>query len=173
MGTTAKALRNSIASVLVCLACSSACLAQVDPWEHVRIIQPGRSIYVRLHTGKAMKGRMDAWRADGLSLQRRGKVVSIDKSEVAQVALLIGKSRGRKALYAGLITGAAAATVSGLAYYSYDCCGVSTAAVAAGSGAFWGGVAAGIAALFPQHHEVIYAASPPAERSTAASAPRQ
>lgn len=162
MGRAARALRNLIAPVLMCLVCSSTCLGQSDSWAQVRIIQPGRNVYVRLQTGKAIKGRMDAWHPDGLSLRGHGKVVSIDRSEIAQVALLIGKSRARKALYAGLIAGSAGATLMGLAYQSYGCCGPSTAAVAAGAGAFTGGVAAGIASLFPRHHEVIYSAPPPA-----------
>lgn len=105
-------------------------------------------MYIKLDTGKAVKGRMGSWRPDGLSLQRgRGKVVSIDKSDIAQVALLIGRSLGRKApLYAGLIAGSSCATLAGLAYYSSDWHVVPTAAVAAGAGVFWGGVAAGIAA---------------------------
>lgn len=41
-------------------------------------------------------------------------------------------------------------------------------AVAGGAGVFCGGAAAGIAAPFRQHHEVIYAARP-AEKSPAAS----
>jgi len=155
-------------ALLAFLAYPQACLAQVDPWEHVRIIQPGRNVYVKLHTNKALKGRMDAWRPDGLSLrQGNSKVVSIEKSDIAQVALLIGKSRGRKALYAGLIVGGVAGGVSGVAYASANCCEVPTAAVAASSAAFFGGVAAGIAALFPQHHEVIYSA--PASSATSSA----
>jgi hypothetical protein len=150
-------------------------LAQADPWAHLRIIQPGRNVYVKLHTNKSVKGKMDAWRPDGLTILQGGShVVSIQKPDVAQVALLIGKSRGRKALYAGLIAGAAAGTLTGIAYKSSDCCEVPTAAVVAGSGAFYGGVAAGIAALFPQHHEVVYsAAKPPASSSGGGARPEK
>jgi len=166
MAPAMKALRNSVALLFACLICTPACLAQADPWEHVRIIQPGRNVYVKLHNNKSLKGKMDAWRPDGLTIVQDGShVVSITKSDVAQVALLIGKSRGRKALYAGLIAGAAAGTLTGIAYHSSDCCEVPAAAIVAGSGAFYGGVAAAIAALFPQHHEVIYSASAPATSS--------
>ena len=162
MATVMKALPNSVALLFAYLICTPVCLAQADPWEHVRIIQPGRNVYVKLHTNKSLKGKMDAWRSDGLTILRDGShVVSIQKSDVAQVALLIGKSRRRKALYAGLIAGAAVGTLTGIAYKSSDCCEVPTAAVVAGSGAFYGGLAAGIAALFAQHHEVVYSAAKP------------
>ena len=151
--------RNWAAALLFCVAWTPQCPAQADSWEHVSIIQPGRNIYVELHTKKALKGKMDAWRADGLSLQQGGdRVVSIAKSDVAQVALLIGRSRLRKAAWAGLITGTIGGGLSAVAYKASECCEVSTAVVAVSSGAFWGAAAAAIAALFPQHHEVIYTA---------------
>jgi len=163
MGHTVRALRHSIVPLLACLFCSQTCLAQADPWEHVKIIQPGRNVYVKLHTHQSVKGKMDAWRVDGLSVrQGKAKVVSIEKSDVAQVALLIGKSRGRKAMYAGLIAGTAVGTLTGLAYASSDCCGVSPAVVSVSAGTGWGG----IAALFPQHHEVIYSAAAPSGTSS-------
>ena len=102
---------------------------------------------------------MDEWRTDGLSMrQGKTKVVSIKKSNVAQVAMLIGKSRKRRATYAFLIVGAVASGLTGAAYASSDCCEVPTAAVAAGAAVFWGGIAAATAASFPQHHEMIYSA---------------
>lgn len=158
-------VRHTLAPLMACLICAPVCLAQVDDWEHVRIIQPGRNVFVRLQSHKALIGKMDAWRADGMSLQRGGRVVSLDKSEIAQVDLLIGKSRARKAAWAGIITGVGVGALTGLAYLSSDWCEASGATVAVGSGALGGGVAAGIAALFPQRHEVLYArpAAPPGD----------
>jgi hypothetical protein len=165
MNPTAKALKNSIVpSLLACLVCSQTCLAQVDPWERVKLIEPGKKVSVKLHADKSVNGKMDAWRPDGLSVRQGGaKVVSVEKSDVAQVALVTGWSRGRKALVAGLITGGVVGGLTGAALA--NCCDVAPA-LAAGAGGFWGGVAAGIAALFPQHHEVIYSAPAPSGRSS-------
>jgi hypothetical protein len=149
--------------LFACLTFVPACLAQVDTWEFLKTVQPGRNVRVKLKSNKALKGRMDAWRPEGMSLrQGGGKVVSLDKSEISEVALLIGKSRARRAAYAGLITAIGLGTLTGLAYSSADCCELAPAAVGAAFGAFGGMVAAGIAALFPQHHEVIYSARPAA-----------
>ena len=156
------ALTNWASAVLVCMLLSPRCAAQGDSWELIKVIAPGRSVQVKLHSAKAIKGKMGAWRADGISITQSKKVISMDKDDVAEIALLIGRSRGRKAMLAGVITGGAVAGIVGASYgiNADDCCFDPSAGVlvplAAG---FWGGVAAGIAALFPQHQEVIYSAA--------------
>jgi hypothetical protein len=81
------------------------CLAQADPWERINMIKQARKVDGKLHTSQSLKGKMDAWRNDGLGLgQGRIKIVSIEKPDVAEVALLIAMSRGRKAMLAGTIS---------------------------------------------------------------------
>ena len=46
---------------------------QAGNWELVRVIQPGRSVQVKLYSTRTIKGRMDAWPADGMSV-RQGKI---------------------------------------------------------------------------------------------------
>src|SRR5689334_7633018 len=124
-------LNQWISMVLVCGLFPHIATAQSE-WDRVQIIQPGRSVQVKLHSTKTIKGQMDAWRADGLSVRQGKSVTSIDRSQVAEVALLIGRSRGRKALLAGAITAGAVGGVLGAAYAgaSDDCCiGAPAAAV--------------------------------------------
>jgi hypothetical protein len=158
MRHTMKALRNTLALMLVALVYQQTCLAQVDPWERVKLIEEGRKVQVKLLSGKTLNGKMEAWSTDGLSI-RQGKdkrVVPVAKSDVTQVAFVTGMSRGRKAAYAGVITGGVLGGLTLLACAKSDC-DIPPAAVPVILG-FYGGIAAGIAALFPQHKEVIYAA---------------
>ena len=175
MGHIVKPLWNSMSLLLACLVCSQTCLAQADPWERVDMVKQGRNVYVKLHTNQSLKGKMDLWRKDGLSLkQGRTKVVSIEKSDVAEVALLIGRSRGRKAMLAGIIAGSVSGGLTAAGYAaSGACCDVSPAVVIPAAAGFWGGIAAGIAALFPQHHEVIYLAAPPSGTSSVKEPPKE
>jgi hypothetical protein len=102
---------------------------------------------------------MESWNAEGLGVrQSKDKVVAVAKSDVAQVAMVGGLTRQRKAAYAGLVAGGITAGLLVVACASAGGCDVNPAALAAG-GAIWvGGIAAGVAALFPQHKEVIYQA---------------
>jgi molybdopterin-binding protein len=161
MGHTRRALRNALALLLVALIYQQTCLAQVDPWERVKLIEPGKNVHVKLQSGKTVKGKMEAWSADGLTVrQGKQKVAAVAKSDVAQVALVIGKSRGRKAMWAGLITGSAVGGFLGALCHLLGCSAegalYGVVPISAGSA----GVAAGIAALFPPHKEVLYTAAP-------------
>ncbi len=81
--------------------------------------------------------------------------VPVAKANVAQVSLLTGMSRGTKAGYAGLITGGVLGGVYLVACLTSPCHSDEMAAKAA-IAALWATIAAGIAALFPRHEEVIY-----------------
>ncbi len=156
-------LKSALALALAVLFSYSTCLAQaVDPWERVKLIEPGKKVQIRLRSGKVVKGTMAAWTADGLSVrQGKNEMSGVSKSDVVQVALVTGMSRGRKAMYAGLITGGVVGGIGGAACASNGCYdeGAILVPVAA---AVWAGIAAGIASLFPQHKEVIYTAPPAA-----------
>ena len=149
--------------LLVELLCWQVCFAQVDAWERIRLIEQGKKISVKLNSGRSVNGQMEAWSTDGLSVrQEKDKVTQVAKSEVARVAMLIGMSRGRRATYAGVFVGGGlGALVAGAC--ASEGCDVSPAALFAAGALIYGGIAAGIAAIFPQHKEVIY--------TSAASAP--
>lgn len=155
------AWKSAVVLLLVCTLCHQPSLAQVDPWERIRLIEPGKNVSVKLNSGKTVKGKMEAWNSDGLSVkQGKNKSVPMAKSDVARVALVTGMSRGRKAAYAGLIAGGITGGITGAACASDGCFVHPGGAIVAIVGVFWGGVSAGIAALFPQHNEVIYTAAP-------------
>lgn len=169
MKPTMRVLNNAIVFLLVALLYHQTCLAQVEPWERVKLIEPGKNVNVKLHSGKTVRGRMASWNTDELTVrQGKDKVVPVAKSDVAQVAMVIGRSRKRKAAYAGLITGGVMAGLVGVSCAKVGCGGKEAGI---GFGAAFGGalIAAGITALFPQHKEVIYTAG---SAPLAGSAPR-
>ena len=154
---------NAFALALTALISQQICLAQVDLWERVRLIEPGKKVAIKLHSGSTVSGKMEAWNPQGLSVrQGKQKVSTVEKSDVAQVALVTGMSRARKAMYAGLIAGGVTGALMGAACSSS--CYPSPVVVPIGA-AFIGGTAAGIAALFPPHKEVIYTAPSLAART--------
>ena len=158
MKSTKTALKNAAALLLAALVCQQTSMAQVDPWERIKLIEPGKKVNVKLHSGQTVNGRMESWNAEGLGVrQGKAKVVAVAKSDVAQVARVGGLTRGRKAAYAGLGVGGVMGGLMGAACGSSDC-DVNPAGMAAAAGVMFGGIAAGIAALFPQHKEVIYQA---------------
>ena len=170
MKLTTRILRNALVCALSLQVFEPAGIAQVDPWERIKLIEPGKKLAVRLLSGKTVKGKMELWTSDGLSIrQGKEKLRTISKFDVARLALLTGRSRGRKALYAGLIAAGAGAGLMGAACANNGCYAQPAILVPASAG-FWGGVAAGIAALFPQHQEVLYTA-PSLAASTGESPP--
>ena len=152
-------LNNTFTLLMVALLYHQTCLAQVDPWERVKLIEQGKNVSVKLHSGKTVSGKIESWSTDGLSVrQGKDKVTPLAKSDVAQVALVTGMSRGRKAAYGFMIGGAAGAGIGGAAAAGNGggCCDVPPGALVGGMALLVGGIAAGIAAAFPQHKEVIY-----------------
>ncbi len=157
-----KLIRNAMVLVLVNLLGWQLCLAQVDPWERIKLIEPGKKVQVKLHSGQNVNGKMEAWNTDGLSVrQGKDRVVQAAKSDVAKVAMVGGMSRGRKAALAGGIVGGALGGLMAAACASPNSnCDVPPALMFASGAILFGGIAAGIAAIFPQHKEVIYTALP-------------
>lgn len=129
------------------------------PYSVGKMIEEKKKVQVKLHSDKTVNGRMEAWSTDGLSVrQGKNRVVPVAKSDVAQVAMASGMSRGRKAAYAGLIAGGITGGITVVTCAKYRCV-PSAGVVVLGVGAAWGGIAGGIAALFPPHKEVIYTAA--------------
>jgi hypothetical protein len=158
MKRTTTALKNAVALLLAALLYNPTALAQVDPWERIKLIEQGKKVNVKLHSGRSINGRMESWAADELGVrQGKDKVVTVAKSEVAQVAMVGGLSRARKAGYAFLVGGGIMGGLMAAACSANSSnCDVNVAAMSAASAVFVGGISAGIAALFPQHKEVIY-----------------
>jgi hypothetical protein len=146
--------------LIVCALISQLGLGQIDPWERVRLIEQGKSVSIKLLSGNTVSGKMDEWQADGLVIRKRkDKTVTIPRPDVARVYLNAGMSRGHRAAWAfGIGGGTGAALYGGVAAASGGVDGISTGAFALGGGLFIGGISAAIAALIPQHKELIYQA---------------
>ncbi len=170
MGPNTSAILKNTVLLSLAVLLSGPCLAQVDPWERVKLIEEGKKVSVRLHSGVTVNGKMQAWNPDGMSVRKGKKIVGVEKSEVARVDLVTGMSRGRKAAWAGGITGGIFGGMAGAVCSAYHC-RPSAAAVVAANGAMTGGIAAGIAALFPPHKEVIYSVLPPARERKEGATP--
>jgi hypothetical protein len=147
--------------VLIFFSGQRTCFAQLDPWERVKLIEPGKRVSVALHSGKSIKGKMQEWSSEGLTvLQGKGRMERVLKSDVAKIELVAGMSRGRRAAWAGLIGGIAGGLLVVGSCASTGECDSSSMPAGVTAGIFsFGGVAAGIAALIPQHKEVIYTAN--------------
>jgi hypothetical protein len=153
--------------VVLALLCQLG-FSQVDPWERINLIEKGKSVSIILVSGDTVSGKMDEWRLDGLVL-RKGKIktVTVARADAAKVYLVAGMSRGRRAGWAFGIGGAAGAGLYGAAVAAGGSDGVPAAALVIGGGIFIGGISAAIAALIPQHKELIYTApmvAPPAAK---------
>lgn len=155
-----KTLRYALALLLMALLYQQTCLAQVDPWERVKLIENGKKVQVKLHSGKTLNGKMEEWSTDGLAVrQGKNKVVPVAKADVEQVAMVSGMSRKRKFAWGAGITGGVYSGLLGGACAASRGCeldippGVLVAGIASLSA-----MVGGIAALFPQHKEVIYRA---------------
>lgn len=151
-------MKNAIVLLLAALLPWQMCFAQVGPWERVQVIAEGKKVQVKTLSNNTVNGKMVAWTPDSLSVQlNKDNTVQLARSEVAQVVLVVGRSRGQKARLGFLIGGGACGTLGGIAGSVAES-DVAAAGFFAGFG-LCGGIAAGIAALFPPHREVIYTAS--------------
>jgi hypothetical protein len=159
MKQTTQVLKTAVALFLVQLLGWQMCFGQVDPWKRITLIKQGRNVAVKLQSGKTLNGKMEGWNPEGLTVrQGKDKVVPVVKSDVAQVAIVSGLSRRSMAASGGLIAGGIGGGLSGAACASLGC-GALSVWVGALAFAVVGGIAAGIAALFPPHKEVMYTAA--------------
>ncbi len=157
-------LKTAVVFLLAQLLCWQTCFGQVDPWERVKLIEQGKKVAVKLQSGKTLNGKMEAWSPEGMTVrQGEDKVAPFAKSDIAQVSLVAGMSRGRMAKDAFLITGGITGGVTGAVCASSGCSAKGVIISGALAAVVLGGVAACISSLFPPHKEVIY--------TSAASAP--
>jgi hypothetical protein len=132
MKQTMRILNSAVPLLLAGLLSWQTCFAQVDPWERVKLVEPGKKLSVKLHSGRSVNGKMETWSTDGVAVrQGKDRVVQVKKSDVAQVAMVMGMSRGRKAAWAGGITGGTVGGIVGGVCAAYGCEGGEGAAVAA------------------------------------------
>jgi hypothetical protein len=124
----------------------------------VKLVEKGKRVSIKLQSGKSINGTMTEWRPDGVSLQRGKQIESLAKADIAGVYLTAGMSRGKRAAWAGAIGGAAGAGFFGAVAATSSDLDVLPGEAAAFSAVFFGGIAAAIAALIPQHKELIYQA---------------
>lgn len=161
-------LERPLVIPMALLLCGSAVAQQsvADPWERIRLIEPGKKVTVTLHSGDKVNGKMGPWSPEALTvIKGKDQAAQLAKSDVAKVALVAGMSRATRAGWAALIGGGVGAGLMGAACAGGSGCDVPPAALAAGGAIWFGGIAAGIAALIPQHKEVIYTAKPALSRT--------
>jgi hypothetical protein len=117
-------------------------------WEKVQRLKSSQKVKVYLRDGKVLKGRFDRAADESLHLLEGGKSVNLAKQDVTRVTK---KSRGRGALWGGLISFGIAAPVGAYAGPYITDFGNPSAGTrfrhAMGWGMFIGGAGAGIGAL--------------------------
>ena len=164
MRQTIQVLKNTLVFLVVGLLCWQVCFAQVDPWERVKLIEQGKNVHVKLHWGETVKGALDGWSREGLTIQRSRLgtptgVVRIARSDITEVSQR-GMSRAEKAMIALAATGGIFAVYLYMqTQKEYKTENERTFRKALIVIPVVGGIIAGIAALFPQHKEVIYTAA--------------
>jgi len=130
--------------------------AQVDRWERVKLVEPGKRVRVELRGGKPVSGTFEEWTPEAVRVrQGGGKVVRIEKADVDRLSMVTGMSRARKAGWAAAATGAILGGLGAAVCVKEGCSG-GEAGFVAGAVGFYAAVAAAVAALFPPHREVIY-----------------
>jgi hypothetical protein len=153
-----KTLGSALALAAMVFHGGQTCVAQVDAWERVKLIDTGRKVTISLQNGKSVSGTMQAWTPEWVSVLQRGNVTQLARSDVTRVVMLTGMSRARRAGWAALIAGAAGAGLMGAACAGTDGGCEAPGAMVAGGAILFGGIAAGVAALIPQAKETIYRA---------------
>jgi hypothetical protein len=149
-------VRNAGLLVLAGLVSPQFCPAQVDPWERVKLLQEGKQVSVTLHSRKQIEGKMQHWSPEAITLLQGHQLLSLEKAQISKVEFVTGMSRGTKAGIAGGITGGVFLGLGGLVCARSHCSAQDVGAVMISTGIFSLG-AAGIAAAFGPHKELIYA----------------
>ncbi len=153
-------MTHLLALLLPILFSQQILVAQQESWGRLSNIERGKKVQLVLLSGKTTEGLFESSNDDGVTItQDKSKTTQVAKSEIAQVTVLKGMSRGRRAMWVGLIAGAAGGGLMAAACLSDSGqrnCDAPPAALAAGGALLIGGVSAGIAAATPQRKEIIY-----------------
>ncbi len=156
MRTRSKAIVRAGLLAFAGLAAAQSCSAQVDPWERLKLLQEGKRVSVTLHSRKQIDGKMQQWSPEAIGILRGSEVISLQKAQVSKVEFVTGMSRGKKAGIAGGITGGIMMGLFALACGAEHCSAHDYGLAMAPTAIFSLG-AAGIAASFGPHKELIYA----------------
>ena len=137
------------ARTLIMAAALTMSVAAAQPsWERVAQLTPGQNIKVYLVDGTAYKGRLEAAGPERLKLRVESRIVETGRADVARVTR---KSRGKGAMWGGLVTFSLGAPIGAYAGPYLADRGNPSGSVrlrhAAGWGLFFGGIGAGIGAL--------------------------
>ena len=132
-------------AVAVCLSLSQVSFAQSSDWAVVSQLAPGQRVKIETAQGKSYAGTVQSVSDEGIQV---GKGDLIPKPEVRQVQIWSPGHHGRNALI-GLGVGAGFGIAAGVS------CGRSSIidrgqCIAVGT-PFFGGIGAGIGALWPSH----------------------
>jgi hypothetical protein len=132
--------------VLVAVALTGA--AAERGWERLQSLTRNQAVKVYLRDGRIVRARMQSAGAGALTVLDQGQLVEIPKNAIARVSR---RSRARGALWGGVVGFGVAAPVGAFAGPYLADWGNPSAGVrlrhAAGWGAFFGGIGAGIGAL--------------------------
>ena len=59
MTQTMRILKIAMTLILAGLLSWQTCFAQVDPWDRVKLVEPGKKLAVKLHSGRSVNGKME------------------------------------------------------------------------------------------------------------------
>ena len=124
--------------------------AAIDDWENLRALRPGERVWVRHREGKTIRHREGVashWAADSITIQHKGKDLTIARADLVKLSVYAGKSRAKGAGYGALVGAAAGAAVYGAVALAADGLDVSPALMAAGGALLIGGAGAAVGAM--------------------------
>ncbi len=159
-GANLRIVRAAVAVAVLILATAQG-RAQSGRWEQVKLVEPGKRVRVELRSGRPVNGTLEEWTPETVRVRRGGGgIAHIARAEVDRLSMVIGMSRRRKAAWAAAATAGIVGGLGTAVCVKEGGSGSEAGFVAAAVG-FYSAVAAGVAALFPPHREVVYEAELP------------
>ena len=127
--------------------------AFASEWTAVAALEPGSGVKVKALRSGQLSGRLSRATSQAICVVRNNVETCIDKADVLWVRIKAGKARARNAAIAGGVTAAIWTTFVVLAWRGTSDSDAIPGLLGYGI-PFWGGAAAGIAALFPGYTTV-------------------
>jgi hypothetical protein len=148
---------------LLCFAWTAKAQDTEQRWENLQALRAGHKIQVVETNLRSQDGLFVGVSDETLTFQIDNQEINVRRGDVFRVSSREHLGRGTKALM-GLVLGAAAGAVTGALAFAHDKGGSGFGGIPnreqyIGAGMFlFGGVGAGIGALLPSGHPVIYCA---------------